>query len=65
MTFGLDPTDPMNFFLWTEFIDPGKYQCENCGMLFTEEDQCIEWCEERQCYLFECPDCNAAGEIHR
>jgi len=63
MDFDFDDDDPTDFFIWDQFIDPGKYQCENCGGLFDEEDDCIEWSEERQCHLFECPDCGATGRI--
>jgi len=55
--------DPLGFFLWDEFLNPGKYQCDSCGTLFDEEDQCIEWCEDEHCYLFECPGCGVTGEI--
>jgi DNA-directed RNA polymerase subunit RPC12/RpoP len=61
MDFDLDPTDPLGFFLWDEFIDPGKYQCDNCGSLF--DDEWTEWSEERQCDLFQCPSCGVRGEI--
>ena len=63
LDFDLDPTESEDFFVWEECVNPGKYQCKKCGALFDEEDQCMEWCEERQCYLFECPDCGAVGEM--
>jgi len=55
--------DPMEWFIYDQFFDPGKYQCDACGALFDEEDHCIEWSEEDDCFIFQCPDCGAVGWI--
>ena len=30
-----DPFDPLDYFLYEEFLDPGmKYECQQCGTRF-------------------------------
>ena len=55
--------DPITWFIYDQFLDPGKHQCKDCGALFDKEDQCIEWSEEDNCMPFECLDCGAVGQI--
>lgn len=54
--------DPMDYFIWDEFINPDKkYQCPNCGMLFSEEE--VAWSEEEQCRVAVCPECGTKGVV--
>ena len=54
--------DPLSFFLWDEFIDPGKpYQCPECGRLL--DDDTSKWNDDRQCHVIECPDCHALVRV--
>ena len=59
----MDPMmGPMGFFIWDEYIDPGKeYQCPNCGLLM--DGSCVAWCEEGECPVCECPDCGTVSTI--
>ena len=53
MDFDMDPTE---FFIWEEFIDPGKeYQCPSCGLLM--DGSCVAWNEKEGCFVCGCPDC--------
>ena len=53
--------DPWGFFIWDEFIDPGKpCQCPRCGTLMDEE--CIEWNEELERNVCVCPDCGTGSD---
>ena len=63
MFWGFDPVgNPLDFFVWDEFIDPGKeYECPNCGRRMDES--CVAWCEEEACLVCECPDCGTASTI--
>ena len=58
----IDPTDPMGFFLWQEFLerDP-KYECPECGTLFGAES--VAWSDEHGCMVFECPGCGCSGVV--
>ena len=57
-----DPTDPMDFFLWEEFIDTdSEYECPHCGRMFGAE--CVAWCEENACPMYECPGCGCSGRL--
>jgi len=64
MEWDFDPVDdPLDFIAWEELIDPGKeYQCPECGKLMDEN--CVEWSEEEECWVCECPDCGAVSRIH-
>jgi transcription elongation factor Elf1 len=42
---------------WARAESASKPRC-------TDRFHCLHNGYERQCYLFECPDCNVAGEIH-
>jgi DNA-directed RNA polymerase subunit RPC12/RpoP len=54
--------DPMDYFLWDEFVNPGKrYQCRNCGTLFTDEE--VSWSEEDQSRVAVCPECGTKGLV--
>jgi DNA-directed RNA polymerase subunit RPC12/RpoP len=54
--------DPMDYFLWDEFLNPGKtYQCPNCGTLLTEEE--VSWSEEDQARVAVCPECGRKGLV--
>ena len=64
MPGSFDPAgDPLGFFLWDEFIDPGKpYQCPSCGRLL--DDDTSKWNDDRQCHVIECPDCHALVRVY-
>ena len=54
--------DPLGFFLWDEFIDPGKpYQCPSCGRLLGEDTK--RWSEEHQLKVIECPECGTISRV--
>jgi hypothetical protein len=63
MIWDFDPVDdPLDYFMWEEFIDPGKeYECSNCGRLM--DGSCVAWCEEEECLVCECPDCGTVSKI--
>lgn len=48
--------DPMDYFLYEEFLDPGlKYECQVCGTRFGDES--VTWDERARCRLAVCPAC--------
>jgi DNA-directed RNA polymerase subunit RPC12/RpoP len=48
--------DPIDFFLYDEFLNPDmKYECQNCGALFGNED--VIWDEETHSHVAVCPAC--------
>ena len=52
----------MSFFIWDEFIDPGKsLQCPGCGALLGEESVQSDENEER--YVGACPDCGMVNRL--
>ena len=54
--------DPLGFFLWDEFIDPGKpYQCPSCGCLLGEDMK--RWSDEHQLNVTECPECGTMSRV--
>ena len=54
--------DPLYYFLYEEFIDPGtKYECQECGTRFG--DECVTWDEEAQCHVAVCPGCGNQAVI--
>ena len=54
--------DPIDFFMWEEFIDPArKYECPTCGTLFGEESLVIDKEEGRVNY--QCPACRQCGTV--
>jgi hypothetical protein len=58
----IDPTDPMDFFLWEEFLETdSQWECPNCGKLFGNES--VAWDEEDGCVTFVCPGCGCTGQV--
>jgi len=56
MAKGQYPMDPLSFFFWDEFIDPGKpHECPGCGLLLDETS--VRWDEDEESYVCQCPDC--------
>jgi len=54
--------DPMDYFLWQEFIDPEmEYECPSCGTLFGSDS--VGWSEEDECVVYGCPGCGLSGIV--
>ena len=54
--------DPLSFFAWDEFVDPGKpHECLGCGALLDEE--CVEWNKEQECILSVWMDCGTMNRL--
>jgi hypothetical protein len=54
--------DPMDFFLWDEFFNPGtQYECPDCGSRFGPD--CVAWSEEEGIHIYECPGCGCSGIV--
>ena len=54
--------DPMDYFLYEEFFEPGMmYECRNCGTRFGNE--CVIWSEEAQCHVAVCPGCGGQSPL--
>lgn len=53
--------DPWSFFIWDEFVDPGKpLECPGCGVLL--DAACVQWDEDEERYVIVCPDCGTVTE---
>ena len=57
----MDFDDPMDYYVWDEFIDPANFDCPGCGARLGSEQ--TGWDEEAGCEVFACPVCGTVGRL--
>ena len=58
----LNPLDPLDLYQWQEVFDPEmKYECQNCGTLFGDEE--VHADPELDCLVAVFPVCGATWRV--